>query len=71
MTTVTRRWLARASFALMLAPSRCCSPRPGGGAWWRLLAFRLALSAVYGIDIAIRSVLAPRHVLSQVAVSSR
>ena len=27
-----------------------------------VLAFRVALSAVYGIDIAIRSALAPRHV---------
>ena len=27
-----------------------------------VLAFRVALSAVYGIDIAIRSSLAPRHV---------
>jgi voltage-gated potassium channel len=38
---------------------------PGDFGHWAtyvVLAFRVALSAVYGIDIAIRSALAPRHV---------
>jgi len=34
----------------------------GHGVRYIVLAFRFALSAVYGIDIAIRSALAPRHV---------
>ena len=34
----------------------------GHGAASIVIAFRLALSAVYGIDIAIRSALAPRHI---------
>jgi voltage-gated potassium channel len=34
----------------------------GHRATYVVLAFRVALSAVYGIDIAIRSALAPRHV---------
>lgn len=34
----------------------------GHGATYLALAFRVALSAVYAIDIAIRSALAPRHV---------
>jgi voltage-gated potassium channel len=34
----------------------------GHGAKYVVLAFRIALSVVYGIDLAIRSSLAPRHV---------
>ena len=33
----------------------------GHGVKYIVLAFRIALSVVYGIDIVIRSALAPRH----------
>jgi voltage-gated potassium channel len=49
--------LALATLWLVVVPRGDFGP----GAMYIALAFRVALSAVFGIDIAIRSALAPRH----------